>query len=347
MHLAATTRSRTALCAASALGALLVAGCGGGGSGGVLIPPPAPAPTPAPAPAPAEPTLRLDGALDRPADLTAQALAARTPITQSVSFASGAGPQTHSYTGASLWQLLSDAGLQTDPSRKNDLHGRFVVATGADGYRAIFSLGELNPAFGNKPSIVAYATTVDVTTAALPPDDGPLRLTAPGDVRGGRYVSNLVRLEVRAAPATATGAGGVPASFSVSGAVAAGASYDIQALRGLPTVTHTAANGDVYTGVSLWTLLDSIGLKTPEGAHNPALAMFAVATGSDGYRAVLGLGEIHPGFGNNGALVAYQLNGAPLADAGMARLVLPHDVRRGRWVSNLQAIEVFGLDGGN
>jgi len=94
------------------------------------------------------------------------------------------------------------------------------------------------------------------------------------------------------------------------------------------------------TGVTLWSLLDPIGL-VPVGGKNASLAMVAVATGSDGDRTAVSLGEMDPAFGNNGALVVDQLNGKPLDTSGLFRLVLPQDAKKGRWVSNLQAIEVF------
>jgi hypothetical protein len=101
---------------------------------------------------------------------------------------------TDTYTGVSLWTLIQDAGLLTDPSIKNDLLRFGVVATGSDGYRAFISLGEIDPAFGNQSDLVAYADT----GGQLGPggQDGALRLIVPGDQAGGRYVSNLTSLQV-------------------------------------------------------------------------------------------------------------------------------------------------------
>ena len=67
------------------------------------------------------------------------------------------------------------------------------MATGSDGYEAIFSLGELDPMFGGTgaPDLIAY----EVDGGPLGPD-GFARVVVPGDNFGGRYVSNLVSLEV-------------------------------------------------------------------------------------------------------------------------------------------------------
>ncbi|WP_432727225.1 hypothetical protein [Variovorax sp. W6] len=143
------------------------------------------------------------------------------------------------------------------------------------------------------------------------------------------------------APAAAAGEN-TPPAFTVSGAVGKRASFDLAALQALPATTLTVGSNS-YTGVSLWTLLNdaSVGLRPDTTARNPVLSMYAVLVGSDGYRAVVSLGEIAPESGNRVALVAYSLNGTPLGRNGMARLVMAGDVKPGRSVARLAAIEVF------
>jgi DMSO/TMAO reductase YedYZ molybdopterin-dependent catalytic subunit len=134
----------------------------------------------------------------------------------------------------------------------------------------------------------------------------------------------------------------VSPSFTVSGAVGRRATFDLAALQAMPAVTQTAG-GNSYTGVSLWSLLNeaSVGLKPDTAVRNPVLSMYAVVVGSDGYRAVVSLAEIAPESGNRVALVAYSLNGMPLGRNGMARLVMAGDLKPGRSVARLAAIEVF------
>lgn len=325
-------RTRASCVVGLTFAATLVAGCGGGDGGGAT----------ATATASAGTSVRLTGAVDRPATLSAAALQQRPVVTQTVTFASGTTPQTHTYTGAGTWSLVDGAGIQLDAARKNDVLDRYLLATGADGYRVVFSLGELHPEFGNRPSIVAYAETTAGVDAALDTSSGPLRITAPGDAKGGRYVSQLTTLDVRASGSTVTGgSGGVSGSFTVSGAVSRPRTFDLAALQALP-VTSLTVGGTVYTGASLWTLLNSApGLQADPSLKNPTLAMYAVATGTDGYRALVSLGEIDPGFGNRTALVAYTANGTGLGANGVARLVVPGDTKLGRSVSNLKSIEVF------
>jgi hypothetical protein len=178
--------------------------------------------------------LTVSGAVDRPSTPTVSDLQAQSATTQTVSFSAAGAPQTHTYTGTSLWGLLNGAGIQLDATRKNDVLTKVVLATGADGYKAVFSLGESDPDFGNRASIVAYAETIAGLPVALT-GDGPFRVTSPGDVKGGRYVSSLVRLDVRASGSTvATVGGGVSTQFAVSGAVQRPGSYDLAALQALP-----------------------------------------------------------------------------------------------------------------
>ncbi len=282
----------------------------------------------------------VTGAVRSPTVYDLAALQARPAVGQTVSFLSGTTPQTHTYTGASLWGVLDSAGIVTS-SAKNDIVNRYVLATGSDGYRTAFSLGELSPSFGNRGNVVAYAETTGGVSAPLA-GDGFARVTAPTDVKGGRYVSNLVGLDVRAPGSTpaATG-GGVSTQFSVTGAVGQSMSFSLASLQALPAVTETFG-GHSYTGVSFWDLLNTaVGIPVDASVKNDVLGKFVVATGSDGYQTLFSLGELNPAFGNQPDLIAYEMDGASLGANGFARLVVPNDGLKGRWVSNLVNLEVF------
>ncbi len=143
----------------------------------------------------------------------------------------------------------------------------------------------------------------------------------------------------------ANSASHVSPTVTVSGAVNKPLTVDLAALQALPATRQTM-NGSVYTGASLWTLLAQTagGIKpVAASGKNPTIAMYVVATGSDGYRAVLSLADIDPEFGNQPVLDAYSIDGKPLDRGGVARLVVPGDVMAARSVSNLAAIEVVAL----
>jgi hypothetical protein len=104
------------------------------------------------------------------------------------------------YTGPPLFTLI-------DPSDPNILN-QYVVTAGTDGYEVLFSLAELDPAFGastaiNQVDLVPYADT-----GGNFPADGIARIITPGDTpfAHGRWVSNLDLIEVDAVPEPASAA---------------------------------------------------------------------------------------------------------------------------------------------
>lgn len=304
--------------------------------------------------APATTSFDLTGSVSHPANYGLADLQAFTPVTEAVTYGTGSGPVSATYTGASLYALLSAAGLQAPAGAKNGTLRDVVVATGSDGYAAAFSVGELDPRFGGKatrPNLIAY----QANGAALGAD-GFARVVAPGDAAGGRYVSNLAALEVVQAPSNPAQGGGPAVSFTLSGLVSRGASYDHTALATLPSVTesvtYTAAGSPVsatYVGVPLWSLLSAAGLVTDPAIKNDELRFYVLATGSDGYEAAVSFGELDPRFGGSASapdIVAYaqldaQGNPVPLGVDGFARLVVPGDAAGGRYVSDLVSLQVL------
>jgi hypothetical protein len=57
---------------------------------------------------------------------------------------------------------------------------------------AIFGAGEIDPEFGGDQIIIAYAEN-----GRSLGQDGFAKIIAPGDKAGGRFVSNIVKIEVR------------------------------------------------------------------------------------------------------------------------------------------------------
>ena len=100
-----------------------------------------------------------------------------------------------SYSGVRLSDLLAkmDAPLGTE------LHGfalaSYIVATGSDGYQAIFSLAEVDPSF--HPGEILVADTMN--GAPLDATTGPFRLVVTEDKRPARSVRNLVEIELKSA----------------------------------------------------------------------------------------------------------------------------------------------------
>jgi DMSO/TMAO reductase YedYZ molybdopterin-dependent catalytic subunit len=111
----------------------------------------------------------------------------RTKVT-----AKGHDGSTHEYEGVTLVSLLAKAGAP----QTGDLRGKnmtlCVVAEASDGYRAAFSLAELDADFSGESVVVA--DTVDGKD--LGTEQGPLRLVVPSDKRQGRWVRLLKVLTV-------------------------------------------------------------------------------------------------------------------------------------------------------
>ncbi len=130
---------------------------------------------------------KLEGLVMTPATYDRVALAALPQSSLKV------GDNT--YTGVSLWTLLSKADIVTHPEIKNDVLREIVVATASDGYKLAISLGEINPEFGNQPCLIATQRDgADFTSG------GFARLVFPNDVKKGRWVVNLTSIKVSESP---------------------------------------------------------------------------------------------------------------------------------------------------
>jgi hypothetical protein len=128
---------------------------------------------------------------------TAQLAALPDQQTETVSFVGPGGVQAHVERGPLLWDVVTSAVEPNwlNSSLKNAVLRYFVEGIGSDQYAAIVAAGEIDPFFGNKPVLLAVSE-----------DGKPLtqpRLIVPGDVHGGRYVSDIVAVVIGKAPAQA------------------------------------------------------------------------------------------------------------------------------------------------
>jgi len=139
------------------------------------------------------------------------------------------------------------------------------------------------------------------------------------------------------------------AALAVTGDVATPLSLSLSDLQHLPRTTLKVLNPhsgkeEVYEGVLLAELLKRAGLPQGEKLRGPMMASYLLAQGSDGYRVVLSLAETDSSFQNSEILDADTMDGQAIGSgAGPLRLVLPHDLRPGRWVRMLQSIKVVTI----
>ncbi len=118
------------------------------------------------------------------------------------------------------------------------------------------------------------------------------------------------------------------------------------ALKAMPHQTVTVENGhthamETYSGVPLVTLLQTVGAPVGTDVHGKALSEYVVATGSDGYQAVLALAEAEPDFHPGQILVADELGGKALdVTQGPFKLVVSQDKRPARSIHSLVKLEL-------
>lgn len=123
--------------------------------------------------------------------MTPDELSRLPTIEQDVRYQTSKGEESGHYKGPLLWSILEARGIADLPGHNGQLKNSFVVE-GRDGYRIVFSVGEIDPNFGNAP--IQLATDRD--GKSLVPGEG-YRLVVPGDKRGARYVRDVVKIEVR------------------------------------------------------------------------------------------------------------------------------------------------------
>ena len=101
-------------------------------------------------------------------------------------------------SGVSVTTLLRLAGLDLAANLgAAQVVSQALIARAADGYRAVFGLAELDPHFGHLPLLVNWE---NARGGAVPPRVGPFQLIATGESRPGRWVRQLVSLEVKSMP---------------------------------------------------------------------------------------------------------------------------------------------------
>jgi DMSO/TMAO reductase YedYZ molybdopterin-dependent catalytic subunit len=102
------------------------------------------------------------------------------------------------FEGVPLNEILAKAGVPTG----NELRGKeltlYVVVEAADGYRALYALPELDPAYTDR--IILLADRRD--DKPLPERTGPLQVIVPGEKKHARWVRQVIRIKVGRAQTT-------------------------------------------------------------------------------------------------------------------------------------------------
>lgn len=145
--------------------------------------------TPAPSVSASRVVLGVAGDVPRPLKLTISEFA-RLPR-QSVRAKDHDGKETE-FEGVPLVEILKAAGLKFGQDLRGPALATYLVVEASDGYRAVFALPELDPAFNDRVVLLADRRE----GKPLAGKEGPLRVIVPGEKRHSRWVRQVVALKV-------------------------------------------------------------------------------------------------------------------------------------------------------
>ena len=138
--------------------------------------------------APASTAISVSGDIAAPLTVTAEDLAAMTREKAKIREQDGSEVE---YQGVPLREILRKAGAPVGKLRGKALT-TYVVAKAHDGYQVVFTLGEIDPEYGNQQILVADRRDGKGLMGA----QGPFRLVCPQDRAGGRSVRMIESLEL-------------------------------------------------------------------------------------------------------------------------------------------------------
>ncbi len=138
-------------------------------------------------------SLSVSGEVEKPLKLTAADLA-RLPHT---SFrATGHDGKETAFEGVQVIQVLMLAGVKFGEDLRGKNLALYLLVEAADGYRAVFALPELDPAYTDK--LILLADKRD--GKSLDDKEGPLRIVVPSEKRQARWVRQVTGLVIKRAP---------------------------------------------------------------------------------------------------------------------------------------------------
>lgn len=100
------------------------------------------------------------------------------------------------YTGVPLSELLAASSVEFGKAVRGERLAEFVLISAADGYRVLFSIAEVDPAFRSRTILLCYGKG----GSALPEKEGPLRLVVADEDRHARWVRQVTTIEVDIQP---------------------------------------------------------------------------------------------------------------------------------------------------
>jgi len=249
---------------------------------------------------------------------------------------------------------LPNPAYDLNNTNHNMVDSNYVVVTGEDGSRALYSVGELDPKFAPASSEVTLTC------------DKHGRCDVAGEGRAVHHVSNIDVVHAVTTVHLNGTVNGVSFPFThfysplivVSGEGITPRTYNLADLRAMKQETFNASSSTtntqgIWAGPTLASLLEASGVDTKD------MDSYIIVQATDSYAAVLSMYEATQNPSGSYALLAisgFQLDSttgnfdkqtinncecSTDSDNGFARLILPNDTVAGRWVSNVAQIVVY------
>ena len=106
--------------------------------------------------------------------------------------ASDHGSSPVNFEGVTLKSVLEKAGVTFGESMKGKRLASCLLVEAADGYRAVIALPELDPAFTDKQTVLAFLRD----GKPLDEKEGPYRIVIPDEKRMARWVRQVTTLKI-------------------------------------------------------------------------------------------------------------------------------------------------------
>jgi Oxidoreductase molybdopterin binding domain len=99
-----------------------------------------------------------------------------------------------------------------------------------------------------------------------------------------------------------------------------------------------------YEGVPLNAVLEKAGVAFGESLRGKRMASCLLVEAADGYRVVIALPELDPGFTEKRIVLAFLRDGKPLDQKdGPYRMVIPDEKRMARWVRQVTTLKIVNV----
>ena len=118
-------------------------------------------------------------------------------------------------------------------------------------------------------------------------------------------------------------------------------------LEALPHVKVQATAHDVsatFEGVAVKTVLEKAGVAFGEGMRGKRLASCLLVEAADGYKVVIALPEMDPGFTDKQVVLAFLKDGKAMdSKEGPYRIVIPDEKRPARWIRQVTGLKIVDV----